>query len=125
MTYVDIQSRICKVLIGAGIAGGNVVVADTVKIITVPAVCITQTNLSGNTNEGWYESTIVVNCIAKEEQAAGVLADAVLDVLDGYGGNGIADAYHVSTLPVRSEETAPVTHTYAMTFRVVYQNNKP
>ncbi|HJJ36544.1 MAG TPA: hypothetical protein O0X27_05160 [Methanocorpusculum sp.] len=124
MTYIDIQSRICQVLIGSGIAGGNVIIADKVKIIRTPAVCVTQTHLVGNTNEGWFESTIVITCIADEEHAAGVLADAVLDVLDGYGGNGIADVSHVSTLPVRTEETAPVTHTYAMTFRVVYQNNK-
>ena len=124
MTYIDIQSRIAQVLIDAGVAGGNVIVADEVKIVTPPAVCITQTSLTGNTNEGWYETTIVVNCIANEEQAAGVLADAVLNALDGYGGNGIADVMHTSTVPIRTEETAPVTHTYAMTFRVVYQNNK-
>jgi len=122
--YVDVQSKVCQALIDAGIAGGNVIVADTVKVIKPPAVCVTQTSFVGNTNEGLYECTIVVNCIAKDEQAAGVLANTVLDVLDGYGGNGIADVTHTSTVPVRTEETAPVTHTYAMTFRAVYQSNK-
>lgn len=125
MTYVDVQSIVSQVLIAANVAGGNVIVADKVKVINPPCVAVTQTSLSGNTNEGWYESMLVINCIANNEQAAGVLADTVLNVLDGYGGSGIADVTHVSTVPVRTEETAPVTHTYAMTFRVVYQNLKP
>lgn len=125
MTYVDVQSIICKALIAKGIAGGNVFVATETQVIkTLPVIFVTQTHLTGRPADGFFESTVVINCIDTNEYAAGELSGTVLDVLDGFGGEGIADVTHIGTYPQHTAETAPDTHRYAMTFRVIYQNLK-
>ncbi|HJJ36355.1 MAG TPA: hypothetical protein O0X27_04155 [Methanocorpusculum sp.] len=122
MTFIDFQSIICRILSEHGIADGRIFVADEpLHLSGLPVVTVAMTTQSGNTNEGFWEAMVTVCCSDSDEYAALRLAHDVRGVLDGFGGYGIADIAHASTIPVRTYETAPVTHTYALTFRVLYQ----
>lgn len=120
MTFVDFQTIVASAIIRSGIAGGSVYVAnEPLHLQHLPAVVICMTSQSGNTNEGFWEAMITVSCLDRSEYAALHLVHDVRAVLDGFGGNGLADVSHISTIPVRSAE--PSVYTYAMTFRVLYQ----
>lgn len=116
---IDVENKLRMKLDSSGIP--NVYVSDQNIEFTPPAVFISAQSIVGNKNEGLVETTVIASCIAKKQYAALQLATEVRDCLDGYGGDGIDDVEHVSTIPVRYSETAPVTHTFVVTFRVLTQ----
>ncbi|HJJ36904.1 MAG TPA: hypothetical protein O0X27_07015, partial [Methanocorpusculum sp.] len=119
---IDFQSVICAHLIDHHVANNRVYIADNTRVgVTLPAVFVSVSTFSGNVCDGFYEVLLTVNCIDRTEYAAFNLAREVQILLDGFGGNGIDDITHISTIPLRTPETAPVTHTYVMTFRVLFQ----
>ena len=121
MTFVDFQQIICRRLEDAGIAAPVYAAEEPVHLYRLPAITVAMSSQSGNACEGWWEAMVTVSCIAAREPDAYRLAHDVRAVLDGFGGYGVADISHISTVPVRVYDTAPVTQTYAMTFRVLYQ----
>lgn len=118
---IDVQSIIAKQLILDGVAGGNVIIADGIQEFESPAVFISISSVTGNRNDGLFGITITAACIANSEYEALNLSEDVVNVLDGWGGEGISGVYHISTIPQRTEETTPVTHTYVVSLRAVYQ----
>lgn len=121
---IDVQSVICRILIESGIAGGNVCIADRPIEYTPPAVFVSDSSVIGNVNEGWWETTITVSCVSDTDYNALQLAHQVRELLDGWGGYGIEDIAHVSTIPMRNYETVPVTSTRVLTFRVLHEELK-
>lgn len=118
---LDVEGVIAGYLIDNSIAGGNVIVSDTKVEYESPAVFISASSIVGNRNEGLWETTVIAYCIEDNEYAALSLAHSVIELLDGYGGNGISAVEHVSTIPQRNTETAPNTHSFVATFRVLHQ----
>lgn len=118
---LDVESIICRRLIECGIANGDVYVSDGIQVFSPPAVFVTTTSITGDSQNGLWETTLVVSCSDVTEHAALRLSHAARQCLDGWGGNGIADVSHISTIPNRNTGSAPVIHTRAMTFRVLHQ----
>lgn len=118
---IDVESIICGRLIECGVARGNVFVTDGIREFFPPAVFVSTSSITGDGQNGLWETTIAVSCSDVTEHAALKLAHFTRKCLDGWGGNGIADVSHVSTIPSRTAETAPVIHTRVLTFRVLHQ----
>lgn len=121
--FIDVEQVIASRLINKSVAGGNVLIEDGVVEVESPAVYISATSITGNTNSGLWEITVLAYCVGKSEYDALRIAQSVVRYLDGYGGNGIDDVEHISTIPQRNTETAPNTHTFAVSFRVLIQEN--
>lgn len=118
---IDVEKIIATHLINNSIAGSNVIVSDSSVELETPAVFISATSIIGNKNEGLWETTVLAYCIEDNEYAALNIAHKIVKLLDGYGGNGISDVEHISTIPQRNTETAPNIHTFAVSFRVLHQ----
>lgn len=117
---IDVQEVICQHLISDKIANGNVIIADSVVNCDLPAVFVSETSTAGNTWECYYETTLTVTCSTISEYETVLLADKVRRSLDGWGGYGIHDVQHVSTIPQRVA-TTPTIFSRVLTFRAVYQ----
>lgn len=117
---IDVESVLASRLITANIAAGNVVIADQIKQYSGQTVVIEATNET-NLGGGLYDTSVTASCIANDKQTAHSLAFNTAKCLDEWGGSGIKNVEHTSTIPVGMEETAGVLWKYVVLFRVLHQ----
>ena len=124
MTTLDVASIIAERINSAHISGLSVIIPDGETPITFPCVLISETSEIGNTWEGAWTSTYIVACIATSDVECLTLAKTIRGLLDGWGGNGIEDIHHESTIPTRNDDTNPVSFSRTLTLIVTYQELK-
>jgi len=121
---LDVSSIIAARIASANIPNLLVLIPDGETPVMFPCVLISETTEVGNTWEGAWSSSYVVSCITKSDLESKALAIQVRALLDGWGGNGIEDIHHESTIPTRNDATNPVSFSRTMTLIVTYQDLK-